>query len=168
MVPFDNALWVNLFKEDYVVKKDGISQISTKKRLRMVWWRGIFDWYIIIGLGVATFILGYIGFETYFVGLGLTPTVSDIIYLIAKLFTTGMPIDVGPFPITLDLARYLAAATTAYAVIRTILAAFREHFDLWALRFAKNHIIIVGLSEGGLNLVKNFRTGQFRVVVIDE
>jgi hypothetical protein len=72
----------------------------------------------------------------------------DIVYYDLQLFVLGsVPLQgPGPFNPALETARYLAAATTVYALAVAASALFGDSWRRWRRRRAKGHAIVVGAT----------------------
>jgi hypothetical protein len=105
-----------------------------------------------LGLVAATaMITGYIGLWQYV----HTPNGSqfgrawwDVLYYDLQLFALGSkPLEGGtPFNPALEVGRFLAAATTAYALLLAASALFGDALRRWRRRRAKGHAIVVGTT----------------------
>jgi RyR domain len=105
---------------------------------------------ILVGLLAATAALsGYVGLWQYVhspQGSGYGQAPWDIVYYDLQLFVLGsVPLQgPGPFNPALETARYLAAATTVYALAVAASALFGDSWRRWRRRRAKGHAIVVG------------------------
>lgn len=91
-----------------------------------------------------------------------------IIYLTAQLFV--LESNLGPLEglvLPLVIAQILAPLIFGFAAWQTAATIFRDQIRLMGLPFWKNHVVIVGLGEKGVRLVKEYRRRGSRVVVIE-
>lgn len=116
-------------------------------------------------LAMAAFVLGFVGFHSYFVGERNT---TDVAYLALQLFTleSGSVPQTGT-PWQLEIARILAPATTAIALGAALVAVFRSEITEIRLRLTKDHIIVCGLGNLGSRLVDALNDNGYRVVAIE-
>jgi voltage-gated potassium channel Kch len=113
---------------------------------------------------VAAFILGYIGYRAV-PGNAYSP--SDAVYWSLNLFVLHLAPTPGGVPLTLNVARFLAAAVAAYAVIAAVAAVLRDRWETWWIGvFARNHTVVVGSGPAARVLVDALRAAKERVVVI--
>lgn len=138
---------------------------SLGKRLRR--WLRDYKWPLIGFMWLVAVALGYIGFSKYFSATGETLSPGDIFYRTLQLFTleSGW---VSPVGWELQLARFLAPTMAVYTALQALAIILREQFQLFRLRFLKNHIIICGLGRKGLLLCEGFLERGERVVVIEQ
>jgi voltage-gated potassium channel Kch len=120
---------------------------------------------LIIGLGaLLALALGYLGYRE--AQAGHSPT--DALFAAVQLFVLEGGIVEGRTPWELDVARFLAPAALAYAAVRTILLFLRERVSRWRLRlFARDHMIIVGLTEAAFAIATGLAARGRRVAVVD-
>jgi voltage-gated potassium channel Kch len=136
-----------------------------RKRLYTLW--GESRWLIIGCFWVTAIILGYIGFYRYSIAIGERSTTLDLLYRAIQLtvFESG---DVeGALPWQLEVARFLMPAVAGYAAIQAILAIYRDQWQIFRIRYHKNHLVLCGLGERGLKIAQEFFERGYRVVVID-
>jgi len=134
-------------------------------RLGRAWY--LVRWPVLAFSGGLALVLGMVGFhellEPETPGLGFV----DYLYLSLQLFVFEFGAEPQPIPPTLQFARLLAPATSAYAAFRALAALFDQQFDEFRLRFARNHVVVCGLGKHGLRLVQGFHEAGDRVVVIE-
>jgi len=58
-------------------------------------------------------------------------------------------------------------AVAGYAAIQAILAIYRDQWQIFRIRYHKNHLVLCGLGERGLKIAQEFFERGYRVVVID-
>jgi TrkA-N domain/RyR domain len=131
-------------------------------------WRGV-RWLVILGLAVAAFVLGAIGFEQPH-GISTTgSSFSNALYQSLQLFSMNSGFaGPGPVPLSLQIARFLAPLVAGWAVFAALTALFREQVQLLKVRyFSRNHTIIAGLGTMGSLLARRFAESGAPVVVIE-
>lgn len=137
-----------------------------RKRLDPVW--QAIKWPLVGGFWVFSLILGYIGFNIISKATNDESTFFDLLYRSLQLivFESG---DVGgDIPWQLETARFLMPLLATFAAIQALMAIFSKHWQLFRLRFLKNHSVVCGLGERGLRLAQEFSGQGYRVVVIEE
>jgi hypothetical protein len=124
-------------------------------------------WPLFGAVVVVAFLLGYVGFSSYFEGHLAQRGTTDLMYLSLQLFVLesgGIP---GPLPWQLDVARLLAPATTATAIAVALAAVFHEELEELRLRLRRRHVVVCGLGERGTRLVRSLLDAGFRVVAVE-
>jgi hypothetical protein len=144
----------------------GLSRPALRKKLRR--WLGDHKWLLVGVLGVVAGALGYVGFSRYFLAIGEPRSSGNILYLSLQLFVLESGSVPGPVTWELQVARFLAPAVTAYTAIQALATVFREQFQMFRLRFFRDHVVICGLGRSGLLLAKGFCEKGERVVVIEQ
>jgi hypothetical protein len=125
-------------------------------------------WPLVAVIWVISIILGYIGFSTYLSAGGEKFTRLDLLYRSLQLIALEFRIINSPVPWQLQVARFLIPALAAYAAIQALLAIFNKQWQLFRIRFYKNHVVICGLGEIGFRLAGEFTDFGYRVLIIDE
>ena len=137
----------------------------TSWRLGRLWRRH--QWLVIGGLWLVVGILGFVGFAKHFAVQGESRSPGDLLYLTIQLFVLESGVVKGPVGWELEVARFLAPAVAAYTALLALALLFYERFQLFRLRFVRDHVVICGLGRKGLLLARGFRERGDRVVVID-
>jgi len=115
---------------------------------------------LVVG-GLIASVLGFWGYVAS--GSGFL----DSAYNTLLLFTLNyIPPDEGA-PAPLQIARFLAPAVTAGAAIAALFAALRDEADVFWAHRAKNHILICGAGDRGLQFAREFHSVRQQVVVIE-
>ncbi|MCA9122297.1 MAG: NAD-binding protein [Planctomycetaceae bacterium] len=117
-------------------------------------------------IGLA-FTLGYVGFSQL---LHATPTAhnnGDATYLTIQLFFLESGMVEGPMNLPLQIARFLAPISAAYALVQTATVVFSLQLQRVWLRLIGGHVIVCGLGTKGVRLVEQLRGAGKRVVVIE-
>jgi len=123
----------------------------------------------VLAIGLAAIVLGVIGWREQLTDAGLPARPIDAVYLTIQLFTlqvSGVP-DANGFPVTLQLARFVAPAVAGYAAFRALLAIFRESSQRLSVRYARDHVVVCGLGDTGLRMVRSLRSAGRPVVAIE-
>ncbi len=123
--------------------------------------------WVLFGLLVAgSFVLGYAGFAVYFERD--SRSITDLLYLSMQLFVLESgSVPTAGAPWQLEVARWLAPATTATALLAGLMIVLREEIASLRLRFRKNHTVICGLGEKGSRLAEALLDDGWDVVGIE-
>jgi hypothetical protein len=138
----------------------------------MAWIRRI-EWTAVGVLAGVAFALGVLGMRWHMSTHGAEASWADAIYFSIRLFTFefdfsgdgGAPYDADNW--LLQIARFLAPATLAFAVIKGLMLAAASQFNLWAIARWTGHAVVCGGGERGRQLVLALRQEGQRVVVIE-
>lgn len=122
-------------------------------------------------LAATAAVTGYVGLWQYVhspQGSDYGQAPWDIIYYDLQLFVLGsVPLQgQGPFNPALETARYLAAATTVYALAVAASALFGDSWRRWRRRRAKGHAIVVGTTPTAAAIASR-RAKMLKVLQID-
>jgi len=89
-------------------------------------------------------------------------------YAAIQLFSMSADTTKAPIPLSLEIARWLAPLTVAYAVFRTLSTIFLQQWTQLRIRvFFRQHVIICGIGQAGLQFAAGFVGRGQRVVAID-
>lgn len=124
-------------------------------------------WFGVATLVVATFALGFQGFQQYFALRAESRSVADIFYLTLQLFTLESGAVEPPIPSSLQWARFLGAMASVYAIIITLMRLFGVQIQRAAIWLFGGHVIVCALGRKGDSLVKQLRSQRRRVAVIE-
>ncbi len=154
-----------------ILRKDGYGkppEISWKRWIQVIW-NDFLEWPTIIAAGLFALLLGIVGYGQYFLQSGTSLSFVDCLYRSLQLFTLNFDAleTEFPIPLSLQLARLLAPGVAAYTLVQTLMEVFKEQIRLMQLGRFKNHIVICGLGQKGLQLAKEFRRTGHNVVVIE-
>lgn len=144
---------------------DRTSLRNTVKR----WWRS-FEWPFIIGLGLLTTTLGFIGIKKHFLIIGEEHSFLDILYRTLQLFVLDAGATEGfqpPLQWELNTGRFLAPVVAAYTALRALAVIFSEQLKSFRLGLLNGHVVICGLGRKGLLFAKRFLDRGESVVVIE-
>ena len=158
-----------MIKKDIKLKSMPEAKPESKKAVwkKLKKWGGGHLWFLIGIISIISIILGYIGFRKYFLALGEVRSFWDLLYLDLQLFTLESGSVSGPVGWELQIARLLSPAIATFAAIKALALIFREQWQLFRIRFLRNHVIICGLGRKGLLLAQGFMNEGQRVVVIE-
>lgn len=136
------------------------------QRARQVW--GIYRWLVTTVAVIVAFALGFLGFGQARTADGTPLSVVDRVYDTLQLFhfSTAVP---PPLSTELEVARWLALVTVAYAALAALRALFLQQWSEARVRFgAHNHVVVCGAGEMGTAVALDFRRRGLPVVVIDK
>jgi len=126
-----------------------------------------YHWWIIIIAAIIVSFLGYLGFAEYFSVRKEAYSPLDILYRTLQLFVLNSGALPSPLNLKLEFARLLAPVIAGYTAARALATIYKEQFQLFRIRFLKNHIIICGLGNKGLLLALKLKNYGYRVVAIE-
>jgi len=146
---------------------------SLRQRLRTAWrgrgraLLGAARWPLIAVLFVAALVLGWIGFDRSLAAPGQPGTFLDKLYLSLQLFVLQSGAVPPPVPWQLEVARFLAPATTAYATVSALVAVLDEQVSALRARLSSDHVVVCGLGRLGALVAKGLRGAGYDVVAIE-
>lgn len=129
------------------------------------------QWWVIAGAAVTAVVLGLTGFREWAdASGGPVWTFWDLVYRTAQLFTleSGSVAGGEDVPTSLQVARFLAPAVMAGAVVRAVVALFQEQAQMLRLGTMRQHVVVCGLGRKGAALSRSLREHGHRVVVIEK
>ncbi len=93
----------------------------------------------------------------------------DLLYYLVGLYRFGsLPVD-PPYPVALEVARWLAPLSLVLGGLGAIAAVFTEQFvRLRIYLWYRNHWVICGAGRVGMRLATTFRDRRVRVVLVDQ
>ena len=115
----------------------------------------------------SAFILGTIGYLQYPAG-DEPVSLSNALYHAAQLFIMHSPHFETEVPWTLEMARWLAAASTGLVLFNAALHLFQHERMALVLRRRRQHAIICGLGRRGITVAEKLHKAGTRVVAIDK
>ncbi len=133
--------------------------------------RALVRWAIVFGIAAAALILGYIGLNEYLAhqtvrdfGKGW----ADILFYDVQLFVlNAAPAEgAGPFPVALEIARFLAPAATVVATVETVRLLLSEQLRRWSSASASKHAIVTGDGPFAVELARRLRDEYRKVVLV--
>ena len=113
---------------------------------------------------LASFICGLVGFHI----AGPEESLSTKLYLTLQLFTFESGNVDGPVPLSLDIARWLAPATTLGSLFAAAHTYFHGVWGRLRLLFARDHAIICGVGSKGSLLAEELVGKEGLLVVIEK
>ena len=122
---------------------------------------------LLILLGLVSIVLGFIGFQRYFINTAEPSSFGRNLYAAVELFELRGGSVPSPIPWELEVSRWLSPAVAMYAVVLGLAALFQTQFQFLRLRFTSGHVILCGLGKKGFLLAKALRAEGRSVVVID-
>ena len=116
-------------------------------------------------VAAVAFVLGVIGQVIYLPG---EHRFLDLAYHSLQLFVLGSdPLrGSGPYNPFLEIARFVAPATTVYTVFRAFRSVLREGLRRRAIARLAEHVVVTGDSAASLALASNLRASGVRVVLV--
>jgi voltage-gated potassium channel Kch len=116
-------------------------------------------------VAAATFVLGIVGLVSYLPG---EQRFLDLAYHCLQLFVLGSdPLQGnGPYNLPLEIARFVAPATTVYTVFRAFRAVLRDELHRRAIARKVGHVVVTGDSAASLVLAGNLRATGCDVVLV--
>ncbi len=121
------------------------------------------QWPLIIFLGLASIVLGTLGFWRYYKNYSLL----DSFYASLQLISMNSGGVEPPVPWELQIARFLSPLVAAYTFFFALVEIFRNQSQLFHLSLTSNHVVICGLSQKGVALVREFRKKNIDTVVVE-
>jgi hypothetical protein len=126
-------------------------------------WLKRHEWTLVGAVAVFAFVIGAIGMRLQLATQGTEATWADAAYFSLRLFTFEYDLGgEGNAPYAADnwllqVARFLAPTTLAYAVVKGLMVAAAYQFDLWSLSLWKGHAVVCGAGERGRQLAVALR-----------
>jgi len=121
------------------------------------------QWPLIIFLGLTSIILGTVGFWRYY----RSYSILDSFYASLQLISMSSGGVEPPIPWELQISRFLSPLVAAYTFFYALVEIFRDQSQLFRLSLTSNHVVICGLSQKGVALVREFRKKNIETVVIE-
>ena len=116
-------------------------------------------------LAPVAFVLGYFGSRAI---PGSQLSSADAIYSSLQLFVMEAAVPDGGTPWQLNVARFLAPLSLAYAAVVTVAALLRDRVQRFQVAtFAKDHVVVVGLGAVGYAVATKLRAVHFSVVALE-
>lgn len=124
----------------------------------------------VVGCAVVALVLGYFGLRTYVLTHpkgGLGKAWLDIAFDDVQLFVLQAPLNgPGPFTLSLQIARFLAPATTIAAFVGTLLVLLGEQLRSWQAARASKHAIVTGDGPAALELCRQLSADDRKIVLV--
>ena len=137
-------------------------------------WLKRHEWTLVGAVAVLAFVLGVVGMRWQLATRGVPVTWADAAYFSLRLFTVSYDfVGEGGAPYAadnwlLEVARFLAPAALTYAVVKGLMLAAANQFNLWSLSRWQGHAVICGAGERGRQLAVALRQDGRRVVVLEK
>ncbi len=125
-----------------------------------------YQWTVIGLFGLVAAILGFIGYQKYSLTIGRQLSIWDSIYFTLQLFALEFD-HTGKLPWELQVSRFLAPSVIVYTALKAIFVIFRDQFQLFRMRFVRDHVVICGLDKMGVLLASTFCDQGYRVVCLN-
>ena len=146
----------------------------TRGRIGLFAWFRRHEWAFIGCLALMAFVLGFFGLRLQ-QGDPSDWSWLDAIYFAIRLFTFSFdlggdgsdPYAVRPGNWPLQIARFLAPATLAFAVVKAVMLAAASRYNLWRISRLTGHAVVCGAGERGRQLALALRSEGRDVVVIE-
>jgi hypothetical protein len=128
------------------------------------------EWTLVGFAAVLAFVLGVVGMRMQSQGAA---SFLDVVYFSLRLFAFEYDLGQGgadPYRESnwiLQVARFLAPATVAIAVIKGAMLIAAQQLNLWRIARWRGHAVVCGAGERGRQLVLALREQGQRVVVIE-
>lgn len=125
----------------------------------------------VLAIAIIALALGYLGLHQFLAHQHTAEFGTswlDTSYYDAQLFLLGAaPVaGPGPFPVTLEIARFLAPVTTVLAGFEALRLLLGEQIRRWTAAYAPNHAIVTGDGQMAMELARRLRADSFRTVVL--
>ena len=156
----------------HAVRKDSMPNTSTS----LIALCRKHEWTLVGYVAATAFVLGLIGLHRHQQFDQTVWSWPDAIYFALRLFTFELDLsnsdtdpyvfDDGNWP--LHVARVLAPATLAFAVVKGVMLAGASKLNIWQISRLKGHAVICGAGERGRQLALALRSEGRDVVVIEK
>jgi hypothetical protein len=115
----------------------------------------------------VSLLFGYIGLHQH---MGDSARFTDVVYNALQLFVLGSPTtdNGGPYPVTLEIARFAAPAVTFYALVEALRLVFAAEAERLRARRARGHVVVCGDGPMATTLSRQLRLSGHRVVHVAE
>lgn len=124
-------------------------------------------WYLLAGLWAGLLILGIGGFIEQAHAEGVDRPFLDTLYLTLQLVTLDYGGSSGPMNWRLQVARFAAPIMAAGTVLQAASVVFRDQFNRFRLRWARDHTIVCGLGDTGSRIAWAFAGAGEQVVAVE-
>jgi hypothetical protein len=128
-------------------------------------WLWRYEWPMVGILGLAAFILGFVGFKRADGSLSVWDTLYRDLQLIVL---EGGALEGLEVSWELQVARFLMPFMAAYVGLKGVAALFREQVGLLLVGLIPHRIVVCGLGERGFLIAQSLRERGERVVVIEK
>lgn len=132
---------------------------------------GRYEWSIIGGLAISSYIIGCIGFYQLFSHSDNSAdyTLGDAAYFSIQLFLFEAAEPSAGWPWYLQWVRFIAPFTLTYTAVKALFTQVGTHVTLLFLRFRpRKYVLICGLGETGYRIAKDYLVNtELSVVAIE-
>jgi hypothetical protein len=121
-----------------------------------------YEWWIAFGASTVAFVLGWIGFSQR--GSALNAAYQSLQLFVLQSGAIEEP------GLWLEIARWLAPSSIAYAAIKGVLMISRDQLQALTMKSYRHHVIICGLGQKGARVARAFLSAQDdprKVVIIE-
>ncbi len=131
------------------------------------------EWYLVLAVALLAFVFGLAGLNQFLVAAGQDASWLDLVYFTTRLFTLSYDLqgEVTPYvtsvPELLQVARFLAPATSIYAASKGFLLVAACQVNIWRLRHWQGHAVVCGAGKRGRQVALALRAEGRQVVVIE-
>lgn len=126
-------------------------------------------WEINALLFLIPLVLGYVGFQQFWIAQGKDYPPLALLYQSLQLFVLQAAGEAsGSVNPSLEAARWLAPATTVYAAVKAIFALLSDKLRRLRVRRWQGHTLVWGWSENARRLIPTLHASGQRVVVVSE
>ncbi len=122
----------------------------------------------IVGIAlVAAMVSGFIGYSDYYQSAGVERDLLDIVY--ATMSLVFVEFDYQPVRVNwqLEIARWLAPFSLAYAAAKTLITVMRDRFEHLKIRHLKEHAVVFGIDKTSLKTVNSLISARIPTVIIE-
>lgn len=126
--------------------------------------------WMLIGIAwIITYVLGAIGIYKQFRYTGEDRSFWDPFYRSFQLFLFDDSMVVAGVVRSweLEIARFLAPAVVAYAAFTALIALFHDQILSFRLRMLRRHVVVCGIGQKGLDLIRDLRNHGIQVAAIE-
>jgi len=127
----------------------------------------LWQWWLILALGIVTLGLGWIGFSRYYAMHGQPATGWHNLYVALQLFSLESGPVPAPIPLELNIVRFLAPVIAAWVLVKTVVLVFGERIRSLQMHRIRNHVVVCGLGRRGFQLARDFKECGERVIAIE-
>lgn len=121
-------------------------------------------------LGVVAFTLGLVGTYREFRADPQTFSWANVVFFTATLFIADGTIfqNLGHYPLSLEIARFLAPIATTVGVADAVSTVFAQRFERFRARRARRHVVVCGTGPTASALVDKLSRAKQVVLVAED
>jgi len=124
------------------------------------------SWMLICIWALLSFLLGLVGLVQLIPEEGVVYNFWDAVYEALRLFIIDLG-HRGEMPLALDIARFLAPASTAAATVLGLIILLKDKIAELSLRRYRGHVVVCGLGRKGQYIISDFLTRGWKIVAIE-